>query len=101
MNMKRKDILIIRLIGSLILSAALLSTAMAIEPVDLNIARMDGASGIDDPALTLRWSIRADGKDVRQSSYAVRIAPRPDLLSTAGCLGERARQLRPAGNDDS
>ena len=44
MNMKCKDIPIIGLIGSLMLSAVLLSHAMAIEPVDLNVARMDGSA---------------------------------------------------------
>ncbi|RKX40647.1 MAG: hypothetical protein DRP64_12355 [Verrucomicrobia bacterium] len=83
MKLKHKDIPVIRFIGSLMLSTVLLSHTMAIDPVDLNIARMDGASGIDDPAPTLRWSIRADDNDIRQAAYSVRIASRSERLPKA------------------
>lgn len=84
MNIKHKRIFKSWLLGSLILSVALFNQAMAaIEPVNLNIARIHGTSGIDDAVLTLRWSIRAEDKNARQNSYAVRIASRPDLLSKA------------------
>jgi len=83
MELKRKDPLITGITASLMLSAALLSTAMAVEPVDLKIARMSGAAGIGDPAPTLRWSIRAEGNDARQGAYSVRIASKPDGLPKA------------------
>jgi len=52
------------------------SPSESIEPVDLNIARMAGASGIDDPAATLRWSIRAEGRATGALGQAEHLAGR-------------------------
>lgn len=83
MKLKRKDTLITGITVTLMLSAGLLSPAMAVEPVDLNVAQLAEPVGLDYATPTLRWSINAEGSDVRQAACSVRIASRPDRLPKA------------------
>ncbi|MBI9072961.1 MAG: family 78 glycoside hydrolase catalytic domain [Melioribacteraceae bacterium] len=81
-NMKGKYKFYILLICCLMLTTGLLSQAKTIEPINLNIASIEIPSGIDDLTPTFRWSIRSEGKNIFQSSFAIRIASRSDLLSS-------------------
>jgi len=56
------------------------SASAAFGPVELCLAHTHDPVGIDDPTPSLRWSIRADGREFKQRSYSVRIASRPELL---------------------
>ena len=72
------------------------SPSERLEPVNLNIARMGGAAGIDDSLPTLRWSLRAEASDVRQGACSLRIATQPDRLPKADVWASgRVRSNRP------
>ncbi|MGB0414983.1 MAG: family 78 glycoside hydrolase catalytic domain [Coraliomargarita sp.] len=80
---KRNEGLTTGITLGLMLMVGTLSPVAAFEPVQLSLARISNTSGLDDRTPTLRWSVRADSNAFRQSAYSVRIASRPELLSTA------------------
>ncbi len=88
MKMNCNKSFILGITVSWMLSGALLSPAMAFEPVELHIARMSSTSGVDDAAPSLRWSTLADDKAFLQNAYSIRMASRPERLPEADVPGK-------------